>query len=729
MQTSNSTMNSVQGTAQDYLRRPDINKLNENYTDGDSIDQPIFAEMRSGILLCAGDHYNQRQNRFYKRIRDAKELSDQQKLRLTKNHIQKICKLYANYIVASNPGVGFTPKDEQSNHDKKVAEMHHSVWRDAVERYHIDDKIDDWVDSFIQEGEVIVKLFYDPMAGEITGYEPLVDETTGVPLVDEFGQQLPDENSPVPRGEFVWEQVNGFNLLRPPECKDMRKAEWLCIRKMTNRQELQRKYKNDEAKLRMINSDQDETYVVFDAISGGYKKSSSQTMIREYYYRPSLLFPEGYFYITTKEGILEEGPLPGGLFPIVFAAFDKVQTSPRGRSPIKTMRPYQAEINRSASKIAEHQITLGDDKLLIQNGTKVSAGVSLPGVRSINVTGTDPKILPGRSGEQYIGYSNSQIDEMYKVMMVAELAEDQNSGNIDPYVLLFRSARQKKKFQRYIKRIEKFLVELVSLYLKLAKIHLPDESVIMAVGKNEAINIAEYRQLEDTSFEIKIEAQSEDIESKLGKQIVLNHALQYVGSKMDKDDIGKMLRNMPFANVEDDFDDLTLDYDTAMNDILALDRGEKPPINQYDTHKYMIKKLVARMRKPDFKLLSPEIQQNYAAKVKMHQEFEIRNVQAIQRAQQGFIPTDGALIPVEFYRMTPNSSGGMKSEKVKLPYMSIDWLIKQMDAQGATQEMLMQMNQGAAAQMAGMMGQQAPPTQASMPGQGAPPQALPTMAM
>lgn len=728
MQTNNSTTNSIQGTAQDYLRKPDINKLNENYTDGDSVDQSPFADMRSGVLLCAGDHYQQKQNRFYKRIRDAKELSEQQKLRLTKNHIQKICKLYANYIVSTNPGVGFSPKDEQSNHDKKVAEMHHAVWRDAYERYHIDDKIDDWVDSFIQEGEVCVKLFFDPSAGDVVGYGPQLDEF-GQPILDPLtGQMSPDENDPLARGEFIFEQVNGFNLLRPPECKDMRKAEWLCVRKMANRNELLRKYRNDEAKQKMIQTDQDETYVIFDALSGGYKKSSSQTMIREFYYRPSLLFPEGYYYITTKAGILEEGPLPGGLFPLVFAAFDKVQTSPRGRSPIKTMRPYQAEINRSASKIAEHQITLGDDKLLVQNGTKVSAGVSLPGVRTVNVTGTDPKVLPGRSGEQYVGYMVGQIDEMYKVMMVNELDVDNTTGNVDPYVLLFRSARQKKKFQRYIKRFEKFLVELVHLYLNLAKIHLPDETVIMAVGKNEAINIAEYRQLEDTSFEIKIEAQSDDIETKLGKQIVLNHALQYVGSKMDKDDIGKLLRNMPFANVDDDFEDLTLDYDTAANDILALDRGERPPINQYDNHKYMIKKLVARMRKPDFKLIPPEIQANYAAKVKMHQEFEARNAQAIQRAQQGFIPTDGALIPVEFYRMVPNSTGGTKSEKVKLPYWSIDWLIKQMDAQGATQEMLMNMNQGAAAQMAGMLAPQGP-TQASMPSQGMPPQARPAMAV
>jgi len=155
----------------DYLSTPDISKLNGYYTDGDSADQEIFAEMRSNVLLASGEQYNRRFSRFYKRIRDTRELSQEQKLRLTKNHIQKICKLYANNIISMNPGVGFTPKDESSMHDQKVADMHHSVWQDAVKKYHLDDKMDDWCDSFVQIGEVAVKLFYDPSLGDVTGYE------------------------------------------------------------------------------------------------------------------------------------------------------------------------------------------------------------------------------------------------------------------------------------------------------------------------------------------------------------------------------------------------------------------------------------------------------------------------------------------------------------------------------------------------------------------------------
>lgn len=689
----------------EYLKKPDISTLNGYYTDADSVDQGVYAEMRSNLLMASGDHYTKRTSAFYRRIRDNKELSNEQRLRLTKNHIQKICKLYANNILSTNPGVGFSPKDENSLHDQKVAEMHHSVWRDAVERYQLMDKMDDWCDSFVQIGEVHVKLFYDPTGGDLKGYEAQTDPESGNPMMNDIQEPIADESKPVFNGEFVFEEIYGFNLLRPPECKDLRRAEWLGVRKMTDKQELLRRYQKNKEIQKFIRSDSDETYMVFDALNGGYKKTNKQTMIREYYFRPNLLFPQGYFYITTKDGILEEGELPGGFFPIISSCFDKVQTTPRGRSAIKTMRPYQAEINRAASKMAEHQITLGDDKLLIQNGTKVSAGVSLPGIRSVSYTGGKPEILAGRDGSQYLAYMQAQIVELYQVMMVAEQAVD-SQLKLDPYALLFQSAKNKKQFQRYIGRFERFLLDLVHLYLRLAKIHMPDDAVVWAVGKNEQVNIPEFRQYPDTCYELKLEAQADDIETKLGKQIVINHALQYVGQQLKPEDIGKLMRQMPFANFDASFDDLTIDYDTSVNEILALDRGERPPIGQYDNHEYAIKRLTSRSRKPDFQGLPPQIQKNYADKITLHQQFIAQNAAAIARAEQGFIPTGGYLVTCDFYVKDPSDATGVKTRRARIPYQSVEWLMKQMEAQGQSQDSIQDMDKGAQAQIANMVAPQ-----------------------
>lgn len=681
-------------------KKHDINALNVLYTEAESVDQEVFAEMRSNVLLVAGDHYNKRQSTFYRRIRDSKELSQELKLRLTKNHTQRICKTYVNNIMAMGPGVGFEPKDEQSNEDQKAAELHHAVWLDGIEKYSINDKMDDWCDNFVEIGEVAVKIFFDPSQGPVKAYHQAVDENDQ-PVFDEYGQAQADESKPVFSGQFEFEEIYGFNLLRPVEAKDLRTAAWLGIRKMVDRDKMIAMVGGpDSDKAKLVQPGPDETFMVFDGARGGYRKTTNQVMVREYYFRPCPLYPEGWFYITTKEGILFEDKLPGGIFPIIVQPFDKIQTTPRGRSPIKVMRPYQAEINRSASKIAEHQITLGDDKLLIQNGTKISAGVALPGVRSVNYTGMEPGILQGRTGEQYVAYMQSQIEEMYSVLMVAEDSAEQE-GQLDPYTLLFRSASQKKKFQRYIKRFEKFLLQVCKTYLSLAKIHMPEDQVIYAIGSNERVNIAEFKNSDDVCYSTKIVPQADDVDTKLGKQLVLNHVLQYVGAQLKPEDIGKIMRQMPYANFDKSFDDMTIDYDSAQNDILAIDRGETPQINLYDDHVYVVKRLVARMRQADFKYLSPEIQATYKAKVEVHQQMEAQRLTQLQRAEQGYIPTGGYLVTCDFYVNDPASPD--KTRRARLPYEAIQWLVKHLEAQGQSLDELESMNPGAQGQLANMV--------------------------
>lgn len=712
-----------------------IEELNRYYFDAEGVDQEVFAEQRSNILLYSGEHYNKRTSYFYKRVRDSKDLSNEQKIRLTKNHTQFICDSYVNNIVAPNPGVGFSAKNEKEAHDQKVAQMHHAVWRDAHERYNIDDKIDDWADNLVQIGECITKVYFDPMKGKLKAYEqkateegePLFLDPSGAETKDDgslMGTQFgpaPNKEKPIFEGEFEFEDIYGFNLLRPPECKDIRTAAWLGIRKMAYTKDLVARWP-DKEKLFKGSGGNDETYRVFDNTAGGYTKSKDQTLITEWFFRPCVEYPNGYFYFSTREGIFEEGELPGGIFPIVFQPFRKFATTPRGRSPIKTMRPYQAEINRSASKMAEHQITLGDDKILLHNGSKVSYGASLPGIRTVNITGQDPTLMAGRDGSQYLNYMTSQIAELYQVMGVAEDMQDM-PAQLDPYQMLFRSARQKKRFQRYIKRFEKFLIEVVKTYLRLAKIHLPDDALIYAVGATERVNIPEFRSQPDICYEINIEAQSDDIETKLGKQISISQTLQYVGGKLDKEDIGKLMRAMPYANYDQSFDDLTINYDNSVNDILALDRGEKPPVNQYDDHVYSIKRLVSRMRQADFKYLNPQIQNSYAQKVHVHEQFEAQRQIAIQQAEQGYIPTGGYLSKCDLYTADPSDPN--KTNRVTLPSEALQWLVKQLQAQQSGMAPLANLNGGAQAQIAqqvsGGMSPQENMNQGMAPGNGMPP--------
>lgn len=648
-----------------------ISDLEKMYMECDEADKELFAEMRSNLLLISGEHYAKGKSKFMERLRDTRSIAKEQKIRLTQNHVGKISDSYVNHIVSTAPGVGFEPAQQSELQDQKAAELNHSVWDYGKEKNALDEVVQEWAEDFVGIGEVATKLFFDPTENEI-----------------------------------VFEELYGFNLLLPPQAPSFRKSPYAIVRKMVDVKKLKAMFPGEEHE-RFIQESSDQTYTIFDRGRGGYQKSKHQCLVREFYFRPTPEMPQGYYYYTVKDHILTQDELPAGEFPIRMKPFKRLQTRSRGQSIVKTLRPYQAEINRASSKMAEHQITLGDDKLLIQNGTKVTAGASLPGVRTANYTGAEPKILPGRDGSQYLAYMQAKISEMYAAANVDETPAELN-GQLDAYTLLFRSASQKKQFQIHIKRFEAFLKEVCELYLLLARYHFPDDKVIQMIGRKEQVNMAEFRETSPLCYKVKISAQSEDIETKMGKQLVLNHVLQYVGPQLGKEDIGKLIKAMPYSNIDESFNDLTLDYEAATNDILALDRGELPPINEYDDHIYMIKRLTARMRQADFAFLPPPVQQAYAARLAAHETVQAQQAAALQASQAGFIPTTGYLVSCDFY-VSLDPKDPSKVKRVRIPSGALQWLIEKLQAQGASLDQLENVNERNLVEIAQRMGDQGAP--------------------
>lgn len=680
-----------------------IEDLNQIYSDSESCDKEVFAEMRTNIQLSAGDHYNRAGSRYWNRVRESRTIDPQQRLRITKNHIGRISRIYQNSILSNNPNVTISPKQEKEIQHQKAAELHNSVLAHIKEKHGLSRKKSLWCKDYIELGEVATKVFWDPNAGIQVDWEPKVDEF-GAPEIDMMTGQYVQSEVPVMSGDLVFEVVHGFDLLRHPGVKSMDESPYLIIRKMESFEDLKKKFGDDEKKLSMIKESSQDTFRVYQNSAGAYSKTKGLVMVREYYYKPCAEYPQGYFYITTEEGILTEGTLPFGIFPIIYCGFDEVTTSPRARSIIKQLRPYQIEINRAGSKIAEHQITIGDDKVVFTSGGKPSAGATQPGVRFVSVGGmTPPTIIPGRTGEQYISYVEKQIQEMYQVADVAELDQEIN-GQIDPYTLLFRSIRQKQKFSFYAEKFEQFMVDVHKTALQIFKKYASPHIMIPVLGKNEQVNIDEFKNSNDVCWEIKVEPMSDDIESKMGKQITLNHILQYIGTTLDKQDIGKFLRLSPYLNTEKMFGDMTQGYDNLTNDILALDRGEYPEPNEYDDHEYMVKGLVSRIKQPDFKFLHPYIQSLYKKKISEHEQILAMQQAKIREAESEFCPSSGYLVVCDLY--VPDPANPKQSKRVRVPSEALTWLLKKLELQGTTQQAIEQMgSQQATADIAQMVTQ------------------------
>ena len=427
-----------------------IEDLNRTYKEAESADDDIFSEMRSNLLLVSGNHYSKKSNSFFSKIRNTQKINETQKLRLTKNHLHKITRNYIMAITSKVPGVIPAPQNELDMQDKKAADLNTAVWQDMKARYNLKEKFNEYIQNFVEIGEMCAFIYWDPNQGELKGYEPLVDEN-GQPVIDPMtGQQQQDPEKPIMAGGFEFKNIPGFNLLRAPQTKSMKRSPYHIIREMVDKSELLAAWEHDEEKKKFIGEGDTGEFIVFDTNRKQYRSEDSQILLRYHFYRPCKQYPNGYYFIATERGILEEAEIPFGIYPIIWEGFDTYSTNPRGYSIIKVARPYQAEINRASSQAATHQITVGDDKIIYQGGTKLAPGALLPGVRGLTYQGAPPQILAGRDGGQFLPYIQNQISEMYSACMLEEVNLENESGQIDPYTLLFRSASAKAKFSRYI---------------------------------------------------------------------------------------------------------------------------------------------------------------------------------------------------------------------------------------------------------------------------------------
>lgn len=716
----------------------DIGKLNEMYRKAESVDSELFSEMRSNTLMIAGKHYSKTGSRIWDRFRNT-SAPQEQKIRLVKNHVFKIVRIYLNEILRQAPGVRPFPANENEIQDEKSAELANSVWQHAKNKYNLTSKTRQWASNFVDLGECAVKVFWDPSKGRLIGYKQAMDET-GAPLfVDPAGEMTtqagsvdamtgqvvdykpaPDKKQPVYSGDFVFETIFPFNLLRDPRAESIEESSYLIVRKMLDIEKAKDLAGGDEDKLKFIKESGETTFKIFDGTRGEYVSGKDQVMIREFFFRPCHKYPNGWYVLATETGILHEMELPFGIFPIAWEGFEEIPTSPRAHSIIRVLRPYQAEVNRASSGIATAQLVLGDDKVVMSSGAKISQGAFFPGVRFFTTTsGAPPTVLPGRSGEQYFAYLQAQINEMYQVASVDEITQD-IPGQLDANVLLFRSMRQKQRFSIYGQKMESFLRQVCSIYLRLAQKYLGDDEMIRIVGRPEFVNIQEFKAVSDLNYSIRLEPVSEDLESMLGKGLQIQQVLQYVGKDLPPTARGELIAAMPFLNGEKMFSSLTLDAKNADSDILSLDRGQYIPARKGENHDYIVSRLYARQKMRDYTLLSPQIQAMYEQKIQEHLAMKAEELAKLKQLEAEFIPMSGALVGVDQFVTVPNAQGGVKTVRARVPSDGLQWLIQKLEQQGQAQQQISQMPQAAQGDLAPMVNQQAQQflSQQGMPGQG-----------
>lgn len=663
-----------------------VNELNELFQKAEQALQSHFAEIRSNILLDAG-HHHQKSDRFAN-SRIMRGVDKTRKIRIVKNHISVITRFIRNSIQNRSPDGACFPRNDKELADMKSAELNESVYQFLKSEEDLPSIYAKIIQDFVVQGEAYLKIFWDPYAGAFSHYEnteegddPEEDPNDGDESMAKVIRM--DRRRPVFKGKIVYERIPAYNLLTDPDADSERTVQWVCVRKFMCRKKLMKRYAGDKEKSEAIKNAGKDKKDWFDGFTGIYKSDSGDEVeIREFYFKPSETYPEGRFYFAVgdhKHGIIEDGELPDG-FPIFSAVYDDSPENPRGFSPIKNLRSFQAEINRTAAAAIMESIILGHSTILYPHGEKPQTTGIGNGIKGIAYHSVNPPtVLPGRTGDQFVTYMEKIIEEMYRVAMVPQHDEDKaQSGANDAQAMLGRAMKDKMRFSLYAEKIESMICKIIGYSLKLARRYLPDDEIIPIVGKTEAVNLAEFKNTQPSQFQIKIMPRSDDFTSVYGKSLQIIQALQYVGNQLPPSAIASMVRRLPFLNGEAVLREFTVMEDQGDAMIMQLDRGVEP--FKFDTdHAYMLQRLNLRMNENDFQTLPQHVQLLYQDRVDWHAAMEAQRQQEAQAATAGYLPTGGGLVSVDYYVSGENGS----QKRARLPYEAVDWLVKKLAQQGS----------------------------------------------
>jgi hypothetical protein len=301
---------------------------------------------------------------------------------------------------------------------------------------------------------------------------------------------------------------------------------------------------------------------------------------------------------------------------------------------------------------------------------------------------------------------NQQIDEMYIIANVTDHEKEVNNPNNsnDAFGSLFKSIREKAKFSYYAEKFEDLLVDMTRAAIGSARAYYSEDMVIPIIGRDEQVNIQEFKTTNPLRHVVKVEARSEDYETLMGKSLMISQLLQYAGNNLTQEQVGILARNLPFLNKEKILEDLTRTYDSATNIVLQLDRGKMPVWSDNFDHAYIVERLASRMVKGDYEFLPPQIQQLYEQRKQMHQEKLAEQQQESERAKAGFIPSGGGMVAVDYYI----DAGNGTQRRARIPFESVNWLVQKLKEQGSDVQKIDNMDLGTQAELGKIVGQQIP---------------------
>lgn len=533
-------------------------------------------------------------------------------LRTKRIHVNKILPTVQNRLarLCKNPPKFDVLPESNSSEDKDAARLSLDILCAQIERLSADQKrlmLYMWMQEC---GHAFVGVYWDPTKGK-----PIADP-------DQMGDEVEFE------GDVRLDVISPFEMFPDPLAKDMDDLQWIVRAKVRPLEYFRSQYPGigDEVKeeTTWLLSAQYETRI--NSInnrgpSQGTISNVKNTAIElAYYEKRSRKYPRGRFIVSASGVLLENKELPVGEIP--FAKFDDVLIGGKFYSDaiITHLRPLQDAYNTVIRMRTEWVRKLLTGKMISPRGTQI-AQESLndqsgeifyytPVPNAVNNGEPHPLQMP--TIPQYAYTEQEHLDAMFnEISGISEVSKGNlPSASIPAIGMQLLVEQDDTRIGVVTENSEHGWAKVGQLILKqVQENYVLPRKIKMAGDASYIIKEISGQDLKDHT-DVKVVKGSTMPGSKVLKRQEIMNAYQQglLGDPNDPEVKAKVLSWLEFGDVNSMWLDQSLDEAQIKRGIEMIEKGDIPPVSEFDNHPLWISKLNRYRKGEKYDALTPEIQ-------------------------------------------------------------------------------------------------------------------------
>lgn len=449
------------------------------------------------------------------------------------------------------------------------------------------------------------------------------DDELGEPLMD------PETNTFAGyEGKIVVEPVSAFEIFADPLATTLDDAQWVVRAKVRKLDYFRTRYpergmlvKSEGAWLLSIQYEQRIQSLSTTGISSANSVTQMENAAIELSYceKRSRKHPNGRHVIVANGVVLKDSELPVGEIP--YCKFDDVMVAGKyySEATITHARPLQDQYNRTLTRRAKWTNQLLAGKYIAARGHAL-APEALDDA-SGEVVEFDP--VPGAAPPSAMqlpvipAYAYTETDQLkkslYDIFGLSEVSRGQlPSASIPAVGMQLLIEQDETRVGIEVEQHEHAYAQLGTLMLRYAAKYFKTDRNLAEKNENSDIIIKSYsgEDLPQRPDVRVVRGSTVPTSATLKRQEVVNaYQMGLLGNPQDPLVQERVLGMLEFGQSEGVWEDQALDSNQARREILMIEQGQMPPIDKFDNHAFLIRRLNNYRKSDKFLTMEPQKQE------------------------------------------------------------------------------------------------------------------------